>query len=267
MEVSSGITEAPSLVLGPLLSHWPAERRRDFYYRIADEADIDVVCVGEVVCAKRSPLFSAYLSSVLERLQHAGKAVVRSTLALVVDDRDLGGLAAVCDEPDVAIEANDMAAALLMRGRPFTLGPFVNVYNEGTLRFLASCGAIRACPPAELSQRSLGALAAAGACDIEAQVFGRIPLALSARCISARVHGLSRDRCRQVCGDDPDGMAAETLDGQPFVAVSGHVVLSAAVTARLRDLARLRFLGIRHFRLYPTGMADMVGVGAVFREV
>ena len=48
------------LTLGPLLFHWPAHKRRDFYLRIADEAPIDTVYLGEVVCSKREPFFEPY---------------------------------------------------------------------------------------------------------------------------------------------------------------------------------------------------------------
>ena len=46
-----------ALTLGPILFNWKPERRRDFYFRIADEAPIDCVYLGEVVCSKREPFF------------------------------------------------------------------------------------------------------------------------------------------------------------------------------------------------------------------
>ena len=38
-----------ALTLGPLLFNWKLERRRDFYFRVADEAPVDCVYLGEVV--------------------------------------------------------------------------------------------------------------------------------------------------------------------------------------------------------------------------
>ena len=61
------------LTLGPLLFHWPAAKRRDFYFRIADEATLDSVYLGEVVCSKRVPAFEPYRAAVIERLTAAGK--------------------------------------------------------------------------------------------------------------------------------------------------------------------------------------------------
>ena len=72
-----------TLSLGPVLFNWDAEDKRDFYFRIADEAPIDTVYLGEVVCSKRTPFFDPYVPEVAERLRRGGKQVVYSTLALI----------------------------------------------------------------------------------------------------------------------------------------------------------------------------------------
>ena len=72
-----------ALTLGPILFNWKPEKRRDFYFRIADEAPIDCVYLGEVVCSKREPFFVDDLPAIAERLRAAGKQVALSTLALV----------------------------------------------------------------------------------------------------------------------------------------------------------------------------------------
>lgn len=254
------------LVMGPLLNHWQADKKRDFYFRIADEADFDVVCLGEAVCGKRIPLFEPFFEETARRLKRGGKTVIRSTLALVDDGRDMDTLREHVRDPNWMIEANDLSAVSLMEGRPFTTGPFVNVYNEDTLKVLADRGAVRVCPPAELPVQSLATLAAAGAAELEVQVFGRAPLAISARCHHARAHNLSRGRCRQVCGSTPDGMIAETLDGEPFATVSGQAVLSHSAMNLMGSLTDLLSRGIRYFRLHPHDV-DMVEVAALFRSV
>ena len=38
------------LTLGPVLFNWTPEAWRDFYLRIADEAPVDTVCIGDKVC-------------------------------------------------------------------------------------------------------------------------------------------------------------------------------------------------------------------------
>ena len=50
------------ITLGPLLFNWPPERTADFYARMADEAPIDRVYLGEVVCGKREPLLQHTLA-------------------------------------------------------------------------------------------------------------------------------------------------------------------------------------------------------------
>ena len=51
VEKSSKMTKT-GLTLGPVLFNWSPDRLRDFYARIADEAEVDRVHLGEVVCGK-----------------------------------------------------------------------------------------------------------------------------------------------------------------------------------------------------------------------
>jgi collagenase-like PrtC family protease len=255
---------AARLTLGPLLYNWPADKMRDFYFRIADEADIDTVLVGEVVCAKRAPFIAPHLPDILDRLAAAGKEVVLSTLALVMSGRDLDMVADAAETP-LPIEANDVSAAALVKGRDFLAGPLLNIYNEGTLACLAAMGAMRACLPVELPLPAIAALARTSPIPLEVQVFGRMPLAVSARCYAARANGLSKDSCRYVCADDPDGMEVDSLDGAPFVAVNGTQTLSHSYLDLLGSLRPLGAAGIGHFRLWPQDV-DMVAVADLFRR-
>ncbi len=253
------------LTLGPVLYHWVPERLRDFYFRIADAAPVDIVYVGEVVCSKRAPLFEPYFAEVAERLAKSGKEVIRSTLALVMNERELAMIGIAADGP-LTVEANDVSCISLMHRRPHVIGPFINVYNEGTLGYLARTGAVRACLPAELPVASLAALAKAGATEIEVQVFGRLPLAISARCYHARSRDLTKDGCRFVCGEDPDGMAVSSLDDEPIFALNGPQTLSSTYCNLLGALNEMAGAGVRAFRLWPQA-CDMVAVAEVFRDV
>ena len=260
------MTASVRLTLGPVLFNWPAERLRDFYARIADEAPVDSVCLGEVVCSKRAPFLAAVLPELIERLERAGKEVVLSSLALIMTGRELAEAEALAAESGPLVEANDMAVAARMAGRPFVAGPLLNLYNEGTLACLAAMGATRACLPAELPGPVIAQLAAAGLCEVEAQAFGRLPLAISARCYHARSRNLSKDGCQYVCAEDGDGMAVETLDEQPFLAVNGTQTLSGRYLNLLGELSGLRGLGVHRFRLWPHRV-DMVAVAGLFRAV
>ena len=259
---------AATLSLGPLLFNWDAEEKRDFYFRIADEAALDAVYVGEVVCSKRASFFDPYIPEVVERLRRGGKKVVHSTLALIMSEREMDAVRDLVGVADMLIEANDVSSAALLAGRPHVVGPFVNVYNEGTLEYLAGQGAELVSLPWELSSRHLAALAksaVAAGVELEVQVFGRVPLAISARCYHARAHGLHKDGCQYVCAEDRDGMSVETLDGESFLSVNGTQTLSHTLLNLIGELGELQKMGISAFRLWPHGV-DMVAVTGVFRD-
>lgn len=255
---------SPRLTLGPVQFNWSPERLRDFYFRVADEADVDTVCVGENVCSKRSPFFAPLVPEVIERLTSAGKEVVLSSLALIMSDREIEEARGLAATEDWLVEANDVSVAAMLAGRRFAIGPMVNVYNEGTLAALEAMGAVRFCLPAELSASVIATIAASAKAEIEIQAFGRLPLAISARCYTARARNLAKDGCQYVCADDPDGMAVETLADQPFLAVNGTQTMSYHYMDLLSDLPALLAQGVNRFRLWPQDV-DMVAVAGLFR--
>ena len=252
-----------ALTLGPLLFNWKPERRRDFYARIADEAPVDCVYLGEVVCSKREPLFVDDLPRIAERLAAGGKQVVTSTLALVTADHEMDEIRARCGDGTM-IEANDVASINLLAGAPFVSGPFINTFNEATIDFLVARGAVRIGLPVELSAAAIATLARHNPVETEALVFGRQPLSLSMRCYHARAYGLHKDSCQFVCELDPDGLAADQLDGRPLLVVNGTQTLSHGYAAAFEDLAPLQEAGVSHFRLSPQTI-DMVKVATLFR--
>lgn len=258
-----------ALTLGPVLFNWKPESWRDFYFRIADESCVDTVYLGEIICAKRMPLFEPVMPAVLDRLQAAGKNVVFSTLTEVMVKRERKLTELTCGFHDTLIEANDTSALYHLRGRPHRVGPFVNTYNEDTLAFLAGKGAVHVTVPAELTRHNLAVLAdKAEALDItlEVTVFGRIPLALSARCYHARAHGRVKDNCQFVCEQDPDGMVLHTLQGEPFLAINGIQTLSHTCLNLMHELPEMQAMGIAAFRLSPHSV-DMVQAAGLFRSV
>ncbi|RIK93503.1 MAG: U32 family peptidase [Proteobacteria bacterium] len=254
------------ITLGPVLFNWPPEIWRDFYFRIADETDVDSVCVGEVVCAKRAPFFEPFLPDVIARLQAAGKEVALSTLALISNAREEAAIAELAKTDDFLIEANDIGATDALAGRRHALGPLVNVYNEATLGFLAARGAARVCLPPELPAAAVAALAAARAAEIEVLAFGRLPLAISARCFHARAEHLHKDGCQFVCNKDADGRVVRTLGNEAFLAINGTQTLSHSAILLLSELDDLAAKGIARIRLSPH-TCDMATVADVFRAV
>ena len=261
--------KAGELTLGPVLFNWAPERWRDFYFRVADEAPVDVVYLGEVVCYKRAPLFDDVMPEVVARLEAARKTVVYSTLAEVMSKQERTLVEDVCGCDGALIEANDGSALMRLRGRPHHVGPFVNAYNEGTVAVLARNGARSICLPPEMPKTAIANLCGPAAeCGVmtEVQVFGRVPLALSARCYHARAHGRTKDTCQFVCDTDPDGMVLRTLEDRPFLAVNGIQTMSHAFLNLLGGVRELRAMGVSRFRLSPH-TCDMVAVAQTFRDV
>ena len=254
------------LSLGPVFFNWEPARWRDFYLRIADEAPVDLVYLGEVVCAKRMPFVAPHLAAVVERLERAGKRIALSSLALIGNEREANLMRDLCTAEGPIVEANDIGLLPALAGRSHILGPFVNIYNESTLAYFASRGAERACLPPELPASSIAALAAQAPIPLETLAFGRLPLAISARCFHARAHRLHKDGCQFVCARDPDGLVVHTLEGEPFLAVNGLQTLSHSCLSLLEELRQLERIGIAGFRLSPVS-ADMVAIARLFRDV
>lgn len=254
------------ITLGPVYYLWSEDKWRDFYLRIADEAPVDRVVIGETVCSKRSHFHDAILPDVVERLQAAGKEIVLSTLALVTLDREVKATAALARQSDYPVELNDLSG-LSLAEHPHMIGPLINVYNAATARLLFGRGARSICLPPELPLSSIQALRSElPDRDFEIFAFGRLPLAISARCAHARAKGHTKDNCQFVCGEDPDGLPLRTLDDQSFLAVNGVQTVSHTCQALLQELGELRDAGIGAIRLSPQD-CDMVDVAGLFRRV
>ncbi len=261
--------EQSQLTLGPVLFNWAPEVWRDFYFRVADEAPVAAVYLGEAICSKRAPLFEPHFAEVSERLAKAGKTVVYSTLSEVMSKLDRDLVESVCAADNALVEANDGSALFYLRGRAHHIGPYVNAYNERTLAVLARNGARSICLPPEMPGTAIAVLAGEAAkldVALEVQVFGRIGLALSARCYHARAHGRTKDSCRFICEEDPDGMALRTIENSSFLTVNGIQTLSHDYLNLIGEMAALEAVGVQRFRLSPHS-CDMVAVADTYRAV
>ncbi|MCG6205481.1 U32 family peptidase [Rhodopseudomonas sp. HC1] len=255
------------LTLGPVLFNWKPEEWRDFYFRIADEAPVDTVVVGEVVCSKRSPFLDPHIPAVVERLAAAGKTVLMGSLTLMSLPRERKAMTELAGDDSFTMEVNDLTCLGMIGGKPHAIGPFVNIYNEATATYFATRGATRICLPPELPLSAIRAIARSQPeVTFEVFAFGRVPLAISARCYHARLNKLSKDNCKFVCDQDPDGLAVTTLDDEPFLAMNGVQTLSYTCASLLGDIDKLRDAGVGALRLSPQ-QCDMVAVAKLFRDV
>jgi len=153
------------------------------------------------------------------------------------------------------VEANDLSAIQLLTaaGRPFVTGPSVNIYNLRTLGLLARKGLKRWVLPVELGLQPLRDMQAGRPDGVETEVFacGRLPLAWSARCYTARSWNLPKDNCQFKCIEYPDGRLLKTQEGQPFLVLNGIQTQSARTHEALALLPELQKLGVDVLRVSP----------------
>lgn len=256
------------LTLGPLQYFWPRENVLAFYGEAADWP-VDVVYLGETVCSKRQELRGADWLELAANLAASGKEVVLSSLALLEAESELASLRRLVDNGRFCVEANDMSAVQLLRERrlPFVGGPTLNVYNHVALRLLQEDGLMRWVPGVDQGRAVIEEFRAAGAAlpEIEVIAWGRLPLAFSARCFTARALDLAKDDCGFRCIDYPEGLALATREGESFLNVNGIQVQSAATCDLAPELPDLAAAGAGLLRVYPQP-AGTAGVVARFRE-
>ena len=247
------------IALGPLLYFWPREQVLDFYRDIA-ASQVDVVYLGEAVCSKRRELNLEDWLSVARSLTEAGKEVVLSTLTLIEAESELAVVRRICGNDDYVVEANDFTAINILcelGSRRFVTGPSVNIYNAFTLAFLNRHGLKRWVLPVELGRDTLADMQSQRPAGVETEIFafGRLPLAYSARCFTARSKNLPKDDCQFVCNAFPDGLVMSTREDQPFLAFNGIQSQSAKVFSLLGEIPTLRNLGVDLLRISPQSKA------------
>ena len=240
------------LSLGPIQYYWSKENIIDFY-RTVETTPIDIVYLGETVCSKRRSLRLKDWIEIAERLRSAGKEVNLSTLALLEANSELGHVRKLCANGVFPIEANDMSAVQMLAGKTsFIGGASLNIYNSRTLRKLVGMGMTRWVMPVELSQDVVRDFQQEMPAGIESEVFawGRMPIAYSARCYTARAHKVPKDACGYCCIDYPDGLMLSTREGEEFLVINGIQTQSAKVQNLVHAL-RGSIAGADIFRISP----------------
>lgn len=256
------------LSLGAIQYYWPKQTVFAWYDRIAD-TDADIIYLGETVCARRHELRLADWLAIADNLAASGKEVLLASQTLLESESDLKRLRKIAKQERYPIEANDMGAVKLARdhGHPFVAGASLNLYNEHTLALVRRLGAYRWQPPAELSRDKLATLLAASADPGETELlaWGKIPLAYSSRCFTARHYNLNKDNCQFRCLEHPHGMSMDTREKTPFLTINGIQTMSHGSQCLLAHHADIAALGVGILRLSPQ-LEHMAEIIALHRQ-
>jgi O2-independent ubiquinone biosynthesis protein UbiV len=252
------------LALGPILTYWPRATVFDFYQQVA-EGPADIVYIGETVCSRRHELKLADWLDVADLLAAAGKQAVLSTQALIESPAELGTLRRIAANGRYLVEANDFGAVhSLPAGTPFVAGPHLNLYNGPSLALLAELGATRWVLPLEMGRAQLDEVMRDAPARIETELYahGRMPLAFSARCFTARNRNLPKDDCQFSCMDHPDGLLLRTREHTPFLVLNGTQTQSAGVHCLVGELEQVAAAGVDVLRISPqaSGTAQVLDI-------
>ena len=242
------------LSIGPIQYFWDRQRVLDFYQQAAD-SKAEIIYLGEVICSKRQLVKPEDWLAIGNELRQSGKEVILSSLTLLEAASEIGGLKKLCRNDSFMVEASDISAVQILSeaGKNFVTGPSFNIYNGRTLQLLAKKGLKRWVLPVELGLDTLKDLQALRPEGLETEVFalGRLPLAYSARCYTARSHNLPKDDCQFKCIDYPDGRMLKTREDQDFLVLNGIQTQSALTHQVLEQLPELAELGVDVLRISP----------------
>jgi collagenase-like PrtC family protease len=206
------------LSIGPIQYFWDRQRVLDFYKQAAD-SPAEIIYLGEVICSKRRQLNLEDWMAIGNELQQDGKEVILSSLTLLEAASEMSSLKKLCQ-------------------------------NES---LLAAKGLKRWVLPVELGLDTLKDLQELRPEGLETEVFafGRLPLAYSARCYTARSHNLPKDDCQFKCIEYPDGRMLATQEDQEFLVLNGIQTQSALTHHVLQHVPELRALGVDVLRISP----------------
>lgn len=259
------------ITLAPIPFYWPKETILEFYQQ-AKTWPVDRICLGETVCSKRKEMRTEDWLTLAAELTAAGKEVMISTLALLEAESELKTINRLSQVDDFTIEANDLSAveALHQAGKTFTAGPYLNLYNAQSLALLCQDGMRRWTLPVELGKAELSKLLEGIKqqqlnLETEVMVHGYLPLALSARCFTARAVDRPKDQCKKVCIEYPTGIPVDSQEDQRLFNMNGIQTLSGDILDLRAEVNELAQLGVNAIRITPSQF-DMAAIVQAYKQ-
>ena len=244
------------IALSHIPFNWDLKTITEFYKEMA-KLPLDAIYIGNTVCSMREATISTKeWLQIAEKLQAQGKKVIFSTLGLIETTAEIKQLTHICSEIPLLIEANDIGTVNILSRiqKEFACGPGINIYNHNTVRILQEKGMVRWTPPVELSINAIADIKAATdnlTATIDLYAFGYLPLAISARCYTARIEGLNKERCNNICNKTPYGHAVDTTDNRDFLRINGTQTMSGAIHNALNGWKAAETAGIDSLRISP----------------
>ena len=246
------------ITLAPIPFYWTRESVFQFYEN-ATLWPVDRIVLGENVCSKRRELSTNDWLSLAKTLTSKGKQVSISTLALLEAESELKTLTKICSQTEINVEANDLAAVELLYKykQTFSAGPYLNIYSPNTLKLLMKDGLQRWTLPVELGRDHLSTMTASISTEAmpiktEVMAYGYLPLALSARCFTARAIDRPKDQCEKICIEYSSGIPVDSQEQQRLFVINGIQTLSGEILDLRRELSDMQQRGVDSIRISPT---------------
>ena len=256
------------LSLAPIQFFWQKETLLEFYVQMLD-SPLDIIYLGETVCSRRQKMRFDDWFGLAQDLADSGKEIILSSQVLLESESDLKRLRKITGQTQFKIEANDMGAVKLARehGIPIVAGASLNIYNEATLQVFRELNAYRWVAPAELARDKVAAIALSEpAIETELFAWGKIPLAYSSRCFTARHYNLNKDSCEFRCLDHEHGLTMNTREHKPFLTINGIQTMSYGSQMLLPHHQEIADAGVGVLRLSPQ-LTDMPRIIELHRAV
>ena len=231
----------------------------------------DTIVLGETVCAAPRAARHGRLARARPRVARRRQGRGAGRAGVDRDQADLRLLERQAEQQEFTVEGRRRlgAAAARPAAMPLVLGPHINIYNRGRWPN-TPIGASRWVAPVELSLDALALInppanpvrtPASENIATEAWVFGRLPLAFSARCFTARHHRVFRDDCGFRCIADPDRLLLSSSGASPSQSTQRHADAVGRGAEPARRRAR-RCVRPAISRLRPVALCAGASAGA-----